>query len=143
MTVEESIRTTTDRRLRYAAIGFAVALLVHGADHARRGFDVVSTQIEWAGNTQVVLAVIAVALVFRGHRWAPYAAIVVGFASAPGFSAAHLLPTWGVFSDSYLDAPAAAGVTAFSWVTAVLEIAADLVFGWVGVQTLRLRRRGS
>ncbi|MGH3739584.1 MAG: hypothetical protein ACRDT6_28890 [Micromonosporaceae bacterium] len=132
-----------ERRLRYAAVIFAVALAVHGADHAHRGFDVVSDQIMWAGNTQIVLALIALGLVAVRHRWAPYAAIVVGFASALGFTAAHLFPSWGVFSDSFLTPAADAGVTWYSWVSAVAEIGADLLFGWAGVDVLRHARAGA
>ena len=130
----------TQQLLRYAAVAFAVALLIHGADHARRGMEVVSSQIQWAGNTQAVLGVITVVLVFLRHRWGPYAAIGIGFASAIGFTAAHLLPSWGVFSDSVLTPAAGAGVTWFSWLTALLEIAADLAFGWAGLTAWRQTR---
>ena len=59
-----------------------------------------------AGMVQIVLAAATVVLVFGGSRWAPHAAIVVGFVSAVGFTAAaHLLPTWGFFSDSFIHAP--------------------------------------
>jgi len=43
----------------------------------------------------------------------------VPFVSAAGFTAAHLLPTWGFFSDSFINAPPAAWVTSFSWVPVV------------------------
>jgi hypothetical protein len=56
-----------------------------------------------------------------------------------GFSAAHLLPTWGAFSDSFIDAAPAAGVTWFSWVTAILEILADLLFVGAGIAVLVAR----
>lgn len=127
------------RGLRYAALAFALALAAHGADHAIRGFSVVTTQISWAGNIQIVGAIIAVALVYLGHRLAPVAAMTMGFASAAGFSAAHLLPTWSAFSDSYVTPAAGAGVTAYSWVTAVLEISTALVFGVVAVRVWRRR----
>ena len=132
-------RSGWDRRLRWAAIFFAVALTTHTADHLRRGMDVVPPAVMTAGMIQGVAAAITVVLVFRGSRWAPHAAIVVGFASAGGFTAAHLLPTWGAFSDSFIDAAPAGGVTWFSWVTAVLEILANLVFGAVGVAVLAAR----
>lgn len=128
------------RHLRIAALAFALALAAHGIDHAIRGFAVVSTPIVWAGNVQIVGAMIAVALVYLGNRWAPTGAIVVGSASAFGFSLAHLLPTWSVFSDSYVTPASGAGVTAYSWVTAVLEISAGLVFAAVGLRTASQRR---
>jgi hypothetical protein len=134
-------RSGWDLRLRWAAAFFAVALTVHTADHLRRGMDVVPPAVMTAGMIQGVAAAITVVLVFRGSRWAPHAAILVGFASAVGFTAAHLLPTWGAFSDSFINAAPAAGVTWFSWVTAIAEILADLVFGAVGVGVLAARSR--
>jgi hypothetical protein len=129
-------RSGWDLRLRWAAVFFAVALSVHTADHLRRGLDVVPLAVFTAGMIQGVVAVIAVVLVFRGSRWGPHAAILVGFASAVGFTAAHLLPTWGAFSDSFIDAAPVEAVTWFSWVTAILEILGDLLFGAAGVAVL-------
>lgn len=128
--------TAEQNRLRVAALLFALALIVHGADHARRGLDVTPPAVFWAGSLQFALAALTVALVLWRHRAGPVAAIVVGFASAFGFAAAHLLPTWGAFSDSFLDS-ASLGVTAFSWVTALLEIAADLFLGYAGLRAIR------
>ena len=91
-----------DRVLRYAAVVFLVALLLHGADHLRRGFDVVSRHgVRWPATSSSSSAVVAVVLVFRRHRLAPLAAIAIGFPSAIGFAAAHLLPHWSSFSDSF------------------------------------------
>jgi hypothetical protein len=132
-------RSGWDLRLLWAAALFAVALAVHTADHLRRGMDVVPPAVLTAGMIQGVLAVVAVALVFRGSRWAPHAAIVVGFASAVGFAAAHLLPTWGAFSDSFIHAAPVEAVTWFSWVTAILEILGDLLFGAAGIAVLKAR----
>jgi hypothetical protein len=129
-------RSGWNLRLRWAAAFFATALSVHTADHLRRGIDVVPAAVFIAGMIQGVAAVIAVVLVFRGSRWAAHAAILVGFASAVGFTAAHLLPTWGAFSDSFIDAAPVEAVTWFSWVTAILEILGDLLFGVAGVAVL-------
>jgi hypothetical protein len=126
--------------LRYAAVAFIVAVAIHGGDHEHRGIADQSSQVVVAGTIQAVLGALTVVLVFREHRWAPIAAVVVGFASALLFSAAHLVPTWGFLSDSYVTPAAGAGVTWFSWLTAVLEIGADLVFGWAGLNVLRERR---
>lgn len=135
---------SAERLLRYAAVGFAVAVAIHGADHAHRGLADQSSPVVVAGTIQGLLGALTVGLVFLGHRWAPGAAIVVGFASAALFAAAHLLPTWQGLSDSYLTPATGAGVTWFSWLTAVLEIGADLVFGWAGLNfLLRARRSGS
>lgn len=126
-----------DGVLRYAAIAFMVTVAIHGGDHFFRGIEDQSPQVVGGGTLQFILGALAVLLVFRRHRAAPTAAIVVGFASALLFSAAHLLPTWGAFSDSYVTPETGAGVTWFSWVTALLEISADLFFGWAGVRAPR------
>lgn len=125
------------RLFRWAAIAFAVALAVHGADHVRRGLDAVPPAVMVAGTIQLVLAAVTVALVFTRSRWAPHAAIAIGFASAVGFTAAHLLPRWGFFSDSFIAAPPSARITTFSWVSAVLEVIVDLAFAIAGIALLR------
>src|SRR5919204_7981 len=114
--------------------------MVHGADHVRRGTGVLTPEVFWAGNVQTVGALITLALVFTRSRWAPVAAVVIGFASAFGFTVVHLVPDWGIFSDAFPGAHASAGVTAFSWAAALFEIGADLAFGWVGLYVLRRRR---
>ncbi len=129
-------RLREDRLLRYSAVAFIVAVAIHGADHAHRGAGVLTPQVRWGGLIQLVLGALAVGLVMRRHRWAAIAAMVVGFASALLFSSAHLLPTWGAFSDSYLTPAAGAGVSWFSWITAVLEVGGDLLFGWAGLNVL-------
>ena len=132
-------RSGWDIRLRWATAFFAIALTLHTADHLRRGMEVVPPAVMIAGMIQGVAAAITVGLVFLGNRWAPHSAILVGFASAVGFSAAHLLPTWGAFSDSFIDAAPAAGVTWFSWITAIVEILADLLVAGAGVAVLVAR----
>jgi hypothetical protein len=125
------------RLLRYAAIAFVVAVAIHGGDHAYRGLADQSRHVLSAGTIQALLGGLVVVLVFLRHRAAPIAAVGIGFASAILFSAAHLLPAWGAFSDSYVSpGAAAAGVSWFSWTTAVLEIGADLLFGWAGLNVV-------
>jgi hypothetical protein len=133
-------RIDWDRVFRWSAIVFAIAIVVHGADHLRRGMDVVPPAVMMAGMAQIVLAAATVSLVFLGSRWAAHAAVAIGFLSAVGFTAAHMLPAWGFFSDSFINAPPAARVTWFSWLTAVCEILADLLFAIVGITVLRARR---
>src|SRR5450755_2486802 len=98
-------RADWDRVFRWTAVVFAVAVALHAADHLRRGMDILPPAVMVAGMVQIVLAALTIVLVFVGSRWAPHAAIVVGFLSAVGFTAAHLLPTWGFFSDSFINAP--------------------------------------
>lgn len=132
---------TEYRALRIAALVFAIGFGIHGVDHAIRGFEPVPTAVVIGGNIQTVLVIITVALVYRGHRWAPGAAVAVGLGSVIGFGAAHLLPTWGTgwFSDSFVTPVANSGVTWFSWVTVFTEIGTALVFAYVGLQTRRAR----
>ena len=132
---------SSEQRLRWIAVVFLVAVTVHGADHMRRGLDVDTTQVTWAGSIQFLLAVIAVVLVYRRHPWAPLAAIAIGFGSAIGFTAAHLLPHWSSFSDSFTGSRVAPNVSVLSWATAVFEIGADLAFGWAGVRVLQELRK--
>ncbi len=129
--------TTADpvRLLRITAVAFLAALIIHGADHARRGFDVLTPEVFWLGNFQTAMALVTVGLVFMGHRWAPVAAIAIGFPSAVGFIAAHLLPHWSSFSDAF----PGGHVDGYSWAAASLEIAADLAFGVVGLYVLGRR----
>jgi len=134
-----SDRQHTSALFRWAAIAFGVALAVHGADHLRRGMAATPPAVMIAGSVQLPLAAVTLVLVFTRSRWAPHAAIAVGFASAVGFTAAHLLPHWGFFSDSFINAAPAAHVTMFSWVSAVAEITADLLVGIAGIAVLRAR----
>lgn len=97
-----------DHVFRTAAVVFAVAVALHGVDHLRRGMDIVPPAVLLAGLVQVVLSTATVVLVFSGSRWAPHSAMVVGFVSAIGSTAAHLRPTWS------------------SWVTAIGEVLADI-----------------
>jgi hypothetical protein len=64
------------------------------------------------------------------------AAIAVGFPSAVGFTAAHVLPHWSSFSDSFTGSRVAPNVTVLSWAAALFEIGADVAFGWAGVHAL-------
>jgi hypothetical protein len=129
--------TKAERRLRVTAVVFAVALVVHGADHLRRGIDVVTDVVRGAGATQAVLVALTVVLVFRRHRLAPLVAVIVGLISAVGFGASHLLPQWSAFSDPFTGTAVAPGVTAFSWFAAAFEIAAGLAFAVAGLQLLK------
>jgi lysylphosphatidylglycerol synthetase-like protein (DUF2156 family) len=125
--------------LRITAVVFAVAVLLHGADHLRRGVDSVTGLVLGAGTTQFAAGAVAVVLVFRRHRLAAAVAAVVGLASAVGFAAAHLLPQWSAWSDPFTGRAVAPHVNAFSWFTALFEITADLAFGVAGLQLFRAR----
>ncbi|WGI34275.1 hypothetical protein [Mycolicibacterium aubagnense] len=128
------------RNFDWAAGFLAVALLLHGADHMRRGMNVIPPAVMIGGTLQLIFAAATIVLVFKRNRWAPLAAVGIGFAGAVGFTAAHLLPKWGFFSDSFINAPPWARVTAFSWVTAILEIAANVIFAVLGLVLVRQGR---
>jgi hypothetical protein len=133
MTDQRSARQSGwEGRFFWAAAFFAVALGLHAADHMRRGMSVVPPAVMAAGNIQIVAAVLTMILVVLRNRWAAHVAIALGLASALGFSAAHLLPTWGPFSDTFINPAPWANVTWFSWVTALLEIGAALVLALIG-----------
>jgi hypothetical protein len=122
--------------LKTATVAFMIALAVHGIDHTIRGTDVIQPAVQWGGTIQVILAVVVLALVLREHPSAATAAAVLGFGSAILFTQTHLLPHWGPTSDSYLNPETGSGVTAFSWVTAVLEVGAGLILGAVAVRAI-------
>jgi hypothetical protein len=119
---------------------FLAALLFHGADHVRRGFDVITPWVFWAGNLQLTLALVAVGLVFLRSWWGPLAAVAIGLPSAIGFTAAHVLPHWSAFSDPFTGTLVAPHVTGMSWAAALAEIAADIAFAAAGYAVLRMRQ---
>ena len=121
-----------DQVLWYAALVFAVALLAHGADHWRRGFKVLTPEVNWAGTVLSVLAMISITLVLTRHSWGPLVAVAVGFPMAVGVAASHLLPHWSAFSDSF----PGSGVDSLSYVAVVFEIVASVVFGTAGMRIL-------
>ncbi len=123
--------------LRRATLVFATALAVHGGDHFRRGMHVLTDVVEIAGYSQIALSVVTIALVLTGHRLGAAFAFGLGAASAIGFTAAHLLPEWSVFSDSFIDPPAAHHVTWFSWFAAAFEISAGIYLAIAGLRALR------
>ena len=120
---------------RYAAVGYAAGLVVHTADHLRRGLDVVTPEVLWSGNVTGVVAMVAIALALGGHGLAPLVAVVAGWSQALGVAAVHLLPRWSAFSDSLLGGSG----DALSWAAVLFEIAGALAFGTAGAYLLRHR----
>jgi hypothetical protein len=125
-----------DALLRLTAVLYGVGLVVHTADHLRRGISVVTGEVFWGGNVLAALAIVAIALVFAGHRQAPLVAMFVGFTAAIGVSASHLLPHWSSLSDSLPDG----NVDAWTWIAVLIEIGGALAFGAAGAYAL-LRQR--
>ena len=122
-----------DRVLSYATIFFAAAFLFHNADHMRRGFDTVTPEVLGAGYVASVGALFVIALVIMRHRFAPLVAVAVGFSTALGVAATHLLPQWSSFSDSFPDGR----IDALSWTAGVLEVVGAFALGAAGWYVLR------
>lgn len=132
----EEALSTGDGSLRGSAAAFTVAFVVHNADHARRGIDVVTDHVVWAGTTVAVLASVTLTLIATRHRLAPFAATVSGLAIAGGVSASHLAPRWSALSDPL---PGGA-VDLVTWVAVLAEVAGALALGLVGLR--QVRRQG-
>ncbi len=124
-----------DWTLRSAAIFFAAGLALHSADHLRRGTGELTPEVLWGGMAITVAGVIAIAAVLTRHRLAPEAAVAVGFSTAIGVSASHLLPHWSSFSDAFPGST----VDALSWTAVSVEIASAILLGVAGVYALRRR----
>lgn len=120
------------RLLRLTAVAYAVTIAAHFADHLRRGVDASPKAVVALGTLALVLQVAAIAAALAGHRLAALLAVAVALPDAVGVVAVHLLPRWSALSDAFPGPDAAPGVTAFSWVTAVAEVAAGLAFAYAG-----------
>src|SRR5258708_17590418 len=116
------------RWLRYAAALYMVGLVAHTADHIRRGTDVISPEVFWAGLASTAIGVATVALVVAGHRLAPLAAAIAGLPIAVGVAAVHLLPHWSALSDAFPGAQGT-GATALSCGVVLLEIVGAAALG--------------
>jgi hypothetical protein len=128
-------RARDDRLLGWAATFFAVAVLLHNADHLRRGADAVGTDVFWVGSAAVLAEVAVVVVVFLRHATAPLAAVAIGAPLAAGYVLVHVTPERGWLSDSFVNGD----VSALSWAVALLEIAAAVTLGMVGAAVLRRR----
>jgi hypothetical protein len=131
-----------DLWLKRAALLYATGLVLHTADHLKRGLDVVTPQVLWAGNLSTLLGVATVVLVLMRHPRAPLFAALTGIPVAVGVAAVHLLPEWSAFSDAF---PAAhgTGVTFVSWAVVSIEIVGALLMGIAGLRALRLAPAGT
>lgn len=126
----------TDRVLRYAALLYAAGLVLHLADHVRRGFDVLTPEVQVAGYISTAVGLLAITLVVARHRWAPLVTAVIGVPIALGIAAVHLLPRWSVLSDAFPFARDT-GVTLLSWTVVLIEILGALALGLAGAACLR------
>jgi hypothetical protein len=124
------------RGLALATAVFAAGLAFHNADHVRRGVDATTPEVFWAGMLVLVASLTTITLVVKGHRLAPVFAVAVGFATATGVTASHLLPRWSALSDSLPDGHL--GVV--TWVAVFAEIVGALALAVAGLAALRHER---
>jgi hypothetical protein len=119
--------------LLVANIAFVAAVALHTSDHLRqaRGVGAVPPAVLAGGTLIVIMAVTTLVLTLRRHRAAALAATVVGFATAIGVTASHVLPTWSILSDSYLEL----ALDGYSWAAALTEILAGAVLGFVALRS--------
>ena len=121
----------TDRLLRLAAVAYGAAVVVHVADHVRRGLDASPAVVLMLGGVAFALQAWAVGLVLTGRPNAARVAFAVALPNALGVVAVHLLPRWSGLSEPLAGAGAAPGATAWSVATAVAEVATGLLFAYV------------
>ena len=124
------------RYMRYAALVYFVGIVVHTADHFRRGTDVITSQVLWLGYFGFAAAALGFVLILIRHPLAPLVGVVVGFSVALGVSAVHLLPHWSAFSDAF-PGSSGTGVTATSYAVVLLEIAGAVALGITGLSAWR------
>jgi hypothetical protein len=126
--------------LRWAAIAFVIGFGIHGLDHLRRGMSASPPFIMIGGMIQGLFVAVAVVMALARRpqrRWAPEAAIAIGFGSAVVFTYAHLLPTFlPGYQDSFISPPRI-NVTWFSWFSALTEIGTGIVFAIAGIRAHR------
>ncbi len=125
-----------DRALQFSAVFFAIGAVLHNYDHLRRGTGTLSSELLWVGRAGIVLTAVLIVMALMRHRFAPQAAAIGGLVLAVGFIAAHWLPTWSVFSDSFVEG----GASVFSQAASLLEIVGALVLAGTGYYAYRVRR---
>jgi hypothetical protein len=129
-----------DRRLDalgVAAIAFFASNVLHTLDHQRQGTERLTTEIYVGGTVISILAIVTLVMALRRNPQAPLVATVVGFWTAGGVIASHILPHWSAFSDPYPDL----NVDVLSWAIVLLEIGSALALGVIGARELRRRPR--
>ena len=125
-----------DRALQFAALFFAAGAVLHNFDHLRRGTGSLSAELLWVGRAGIVLSAVLIIMALIRHRYAPHAAAAGGLVLALGFIGAHWLPTWSVYSDSFVEG----GASVVSQAASLLEIVGALAFAATGLYALRARR---
>lgn len=123
------------RVLAGANLTLLVLLVVHTLDHTLRQTAPVPAEAAFAGFAGIGAGLVALGLSLARSGLAPLATAFVGFATAVGFVAVHVLPEWSVFSQSYADID----VDALSWVGMLVPAVAAAGIGVLGLSRLRAR----
>lgn len=129
-------QATQDRWLLRSAWAFGVVVLLHNADHVRRGADTIGLDVVWVGSLAVIVEIAVVVLAVQRHRLAPLAAAAAGLGLAAGYLVVHFLPARSWLSDSLVSG---ADVSAVTWIAASAELAASVVLAVVGFVVLQAR----
>lgn len=143
----DGAQTASRRPLEFAAWAYLLGMTIHASDHLYRGMTGDSMNASWSDWLQDSLAGVAVLLplavlifIRTGHRRSPLVAAVVGIGSALVFFSLHVLPSWGPFTDSFVDPMPGAQVNWYAWTTAALGIAGSLFLGIAGIARLRITK---
>lgn len=92
-------------------------------------------QVTAPGLAGTAASLVIVVLALRRRREAAPLAVLVGFGTAGGFVAVHLLPHWSGFSDPYEDLT----LNAVSWAMLTLPMLAAVTVGALGLRELAAR----
>lgn len=105
----------------------------HDLDHVRQS-RLPEVPVLVLGGVAYLAAFVTLVLALRRHRLASTAAIAVGFATALGFIAVHVLPDWGPLADGY----PGTGADVLSWTVVFIDIGVALWLGLAGLRAGRL-----
>jgi hypothetical protein len=118
--------------LAIAAVAFIATMVIHAADHQIRGRDY-TDEVMAGGFVLFALGALVLTVVLRRHPRAAQIAVFVGFYTAVAVIAAHVLPHWSAFSDTYSEKDL--GIV--SWLAMASEVVAAFVLGLVGLRRVR------
>jgi len=125
--------STRRPRILGAHLVFLAAVILHAADHIARGTASLPRAVFWGGIILAVFQFGSLAFTIPGDQRAPFVAMAVGFGTAIGTTASHLLPHWSALSNPY----PSLSLGAYSWAVMLAEIATGIVLGLVGVREVR------
>jgi uncharacterized membrane protein len=129
-----TLQAADHRRLLVPANLLLVGLLViHALDHSLRQDASVPAAGQTLGIVGFVAALGSLGLAAAASRRAPIATAVVGFSTAVGFVAVHVLPNWGPFSQPYENL----GVDAVSWIGMLIPLLGAALVGGIGLRAAR------